>query len=364
MWHCIYFIFICVALLGCSSSVFTSDSTIDSGDSESSEASRAKFLDRQPDIVAPEDLNSRPRIDSKNSSTEQINEAKPAKESIIAPAADVVDMAIEEDIQLEPSAKELLEDCGAINVIRNDPAEVFFRRNIRSSSFNITKNGITAKVGMSDFWDVSPGIFKQKIEVKVIQLITAESTAAIQAADKIAQERSGEIIAETILQKNMLSLADQSETWNKIFCTVSAANSIEVKRASFKTKVAFNPPLPLMLSPRANIKRYTEEIGDRRDFPGITAKINSSNDPVLKDKTNIVGSVSIIKVGPSFKSDVATIHGDIAFQILIDFGSPEITHALGLVPASTYFIVVSRKDYAGSINQSRLNGEMPIVFVD
>lgn len=346
----------------CSGPLFHSEKNIQNVDIPKTNRTQTVVLEARPRPLEVDTPTPRPAMSGAKDSDDDRDNITPPLDSP-NPHNDI-EMPIEEDIQLESTTKALLDDCGASSVIRNNPDEVYFRRKVSGSPFNTTRNGVTSKLRMTSEWEVSPGIYKHHVLMKVIQLVNAEGANATKIAETNAQDRSGEIKFTTIPLREMYAFVDQNKDWSKVFCSIVPASQVEIKRASISTVVTFNPALPVMLSPMANAKRYLEEIGDRRDFRAITATIVSSNDPILKDKSTVIGNVTISKVGPVFKSDTATINGDIGFQIQIDFGSTEITSALGLVPSSTYFLVFSRKAYAGSIVQTRIAGEDPVIFVD
>jgi hypothetical protein len=144
---------------------------------------------------------------------------------------------------------------------------------------------------------------------------------------------------------------------------VVPATKIEAVRGAYATTATLDPPAPAALSPRANGKRFAEEIGDQRVFGGITATVVSSNHPDLQGKTTLTGTITITKVASDANINGSAIQGDIAYKVSVDFGGPEVTNALGFIPEVTYFISFTKKDLAGNIADTKLEGNPAVTFI-
>ena len=120
---------------------------------------------------------------------------------------------------------------------------------------------------------------------------------------------------------------------------------------SFYTEISCRMP---SISPKTSAARYASEIGKSRVFDDIKATIEESNHPALRGKKSVTGSVTVKKVdadsevndGEGGKKE---INSDMAYEITYDFGSPEITYALGLAPKVTYFVSHKKKDLVANI---------------
>ncbi len=126
------------------------------------------------------------------------------------------------------------------------------------------------------------------------------------------------------------------------------------ERGGYETTVTFDTPMPSSLSPKASAARFAKEIGKSRTFDDIKATIENRDNPALKGKKSVTGSVSVKKV--SAETEVADGSGgkkqivaDLAYEITYDFGSPEVTYALGFASKVTYFISHKKKDLVANI---------------
>ncbi len=176
---------------------------------------------------------------------------------------------------------------------------------------------------------------------------------AKQTAEKQAADNSG-LATLTNVPFDQYSGLSKHSAWEGVVCTFVPITKIVNERGGHETTVTFATPLPSSLSPKASASRYAAEIGKSRVFDDIKATIEKSDHPALKGKKSVTGSVSVKKVNAETEVDDGAggkteIKADIAYLITYDFGSPEITYALGLAPKVTYFVSHEKKDLVANI---------------
>ena len=151
-------------------------------------------------------------------------------------------------------------------------------------------------------------------------------------------------------------------------CAFVPVTSIDNSRGGRTTKASFDPPVPSSISPRATAKRYEAEIGKTKTFSDIKIKVNSSDHPDLKGKTNITGTITFEKIDSSTSVDDGKggkqeIKSDLAYRVTYNFGDPKTTFALGFSPVVLYYISHSKKDLVANIVDTTSAGGGIAVFL-
>lgn len=143
--------------------------------------------------------------------------------------------------------------------------------------------------------------------------------------------------------------------WKMAVCTLAPVVSLDHQfktpgagssaPSSLRIQVEFIPALPAIVVPAAARGRaFTTELGKGLQFEKIVARVKTSNDPRLPPGREVTGTVTILPVSPQkaiIDPDANTqtnLSTDIGIKVMADFGSPQVTLALGLFPAIEYFI--------------------------
>jgi hypothetical protein len=269
------------------------------------------------------------------------------------------------DESASEALKALLDDCGAGDLVDAKPDDVIYQKNVTSLPVSKTKTGVTATAQTDLSIVATPSNTTQTNTVKIVKLDGPSLFVKIGKgiAEAEAQKNSGKMRTTNVPFLDIPALSDKHTQWDGVVCTVVPATKIEAVRGAYATTATLDPPAPAALSPRANGKRFAEEIGDQRVFGGITATVVSSNHPDLQGKTTLTGTITITKVASDANINGNAIQGDIAYKVSVDFGGPEVTNALGFIPEVTYFISFTKKDLAGNIADTKLEGNPAVTFI-
>ena len=252
----------------------------------------------------------------------------------------------------------LLDDCGATGVIDAPPEKVILEKHMIAIPF--TRQVFTVTATLTGTLDIATnGIgttMTDKISVGALTglfHLFAGGTAAAQAAAV-----SGTIAMTSVPFKEMADLSKYPQ-YQGIVCTVIPATQIVNKTGGKTTTVTFPTPVPSAISPRVIAARYATELSDKKVFDNLTATVVSSDNPVLKGKSNLTGSVTVEKVSPEFFK----ITADAAFKVTSNFESPDVTNAIGLVPVLTYYMK-NRDVVAVVVDTSSVTGGQRVNFLD
>lgn len=143
--------------------------------------------------------------------------------------------------------------------------------------------------------------------------------------------------------------------WKTAVCTLAPVSGLRHQyktrgagngaSPSFQIQVEFSPAIPLLVVPAAaRGGAFGSELGKGLQFEKIVARIKASNDPRLPVGREITGTVTILPVKPEkavIDPDAktqTTLTTDIGIRVSADFGSQQVTQALGLFPFVEYFI--------------------------
>jgi len=298
------------------------------------------------------------KSDNSDNAAGEVSSEKPKKEIVEKEEvqAEVVDDPGEEttsDTDPEAKIKALLTDCGASSVDNNDLDKIIYEKDL--VSLPLKKNLILVNVTIESTLKikVTGKETTQDSLVTVKEISGPLQGLAKSSADKQAADNSG-LATLTNVPFDKYSELSKHAAWEGVVCTFVPITKIVNERGGYKTTVNFDTPLPSSLSPKAAASRYAAEIGKSRVFEDIKATIEGSDHPALKDKKSVTGSVSVKKVSAEQSVDNGSggkekIEADIAYTVTYDFGSPEITYALGLAPKVTYFVSYDKKDLVANI---------------
>jgi hypothetical protein len=246
-----------------------------------------------------------------------------------------------------------VDECGGLLYLEAKPDETLYEKRLEGLP-------IQARVLLADL------TASTTIDVKATPAITTLDTAvriegdgplsklAVRAAEQLAKESSGLVTIENILQDGLAALGAKHDPWKGVLCTFVPASRLVNERGGKKTVVSFDPPLPMALSPKAVAKRYEEEIGDQRIFSDLELTIEESNHPSLLQVKSLKGKVVVTRVDPKTTVDdgrggSVAINADIAYKLSFEFGTPELTVLLGLMPEVTYYVSYERQDVVANI---------------
>jgi hypothetical protein len=297
--------------------------------------------------------------DKSKDATGSIPSTEPVKENVkkeVTPTeGDTVEEAEESTEETDPEAKikALLADCGAPTVDEKDPDKVIYEKDL--TSLPVKKNLLIVTVTIESTLKikVTSKETTQDSLVTIKEITGPLESLTRKTAEKQAADNSG-LATLTNVPFDQFSGLSKYEAWEGIVCTFVPVTKVVNERGGYETTVTFDTPMPSSLSPKASAARFAKEIGKSRTFDDIKATIENSDNPALKGKKSVTGSVSVKKV--SAETEVADGSGgkkqivaDLAYEITYDFGSPEVTYALGFAPKVTYFISHKKKDLVANI---------------
>lgn len=259
----------------------------------------------------------------------------------------------EEEADPEAKIKALLADCGADSVQSKDKDKVIYEKDLKG--LPVKKNLILVNVTIES-------VLKIKVtgkETTQDALVTVKEISgplqglAKKMAEQQAADNSG-LATLTNVPFDEYSNLSKHSAWEGVVCTFVPITKIVNERGGHETIATFETPLPSSLSPKASAARYASEIGKSRVFDDIKATIEESDHPALKGKKSVTGTITVKKVDAETEVDDGEggkkeIEADLAYEITYDFGSPEITYALGLAPKVTYFVSHKKKDLVANI---------------
>jgi hypothetical protein len=280
------------------------------------------------------------------------------------------DLGVLEDNE-EASEEELAKACGGID-LDNPDAEVL---NLGVDSLPIVRSGTEVLIGVIpiDYTiNLSANLQinstpEKSVAVTNINVVSANPALAQSKAEEGAAEQSGTIETGFVKVSDRGQLGDNFPDWKSITCVVSPAVSTTTTIGANSVQAEFDPPVPASISPIADPDRYDIEIGDQLTFNDINATVTQSTSPIVQAGNTYTGSVTIKKIAPTFTRTIngstVTANGDIAFEVTTDFGSPEITLALGLKPIMRFYISHGSKTFK-VIESDLLDGEIPTAFIN
>jgi hypothetical protein len=280
------------------------------------------------------------------------------------------DTEVLDDTDPNASVEQLLAECGGGDATTAGPDDVIYEKEIDSLPLTKQVLIVTVTVETNLKIKVTGSKSEQDTLAKVTKVTGLFADFAKAEAEKQAAASSGKLTYTNVPFKEYVDLTDKP-SWDGVLCTFVPATKTENKRGGKTTIATFDPPLPASVSPKAAATRFKAEIGEKRTFTGLKAKITSSDHPDLAGKTELEGSVIVEKVTPTIEvpdgSGVAgktkKITSDLAYKVTTDFGGAKATYALGMAPVVTYYISHSKKDLVANIADTTAAGGGSVVFI-
>ncbi len=301
-----------------------------SGSGTTSDAKAAKAADKDAAKPAP-------------AATPAPGPASPDPGSSLDPGAD--DGGMDDGTTADDEAK-LVEDCGGIDEAH--AADDLINENLRGVAVVAKgKKKIFGPFTQDYTITATPTlVLRATSEVNVASLTVAavaEPTSAGTEADAAAKKVSGAATTEMLPLRGRAAALAKLKGWEGIVCTVQPARKITVQTGGSNVVVQFDPPLPHSLSPRALMGRFAVELPKDRQWTGITATILSSDNAAAPAGGVFAGVVTLKKIAATGSvvlpdGTATTVGGDAAFELVVDFGGPEITNALGLKPSTKVYL--------------------------
>lgn len=247
---------------------------------------------------------------------------------------------------MDPALR-LIEECGGIDETK--ASEEIVNENLRG--VGVVTNGNRTIFGpFSKDYTVTatPSLaLRATSEVNVTNLsfaTLAEPEGEGEDADAAAKKASGSYTTEMLPLSGRAAALASLTAWDKIVCTVQPAKKLTVQTGGSNVVVQFDPPLPHSLSPRPVIERFETELPRDRQWTGIKATVVNSNNAAVAAGAVFTGMVSLRKialnasVAASDGAATTNVAGDVAYELIVDFGGPEVTNALGLKPSTKYYL--------------------------
>jgi hypothetical protein len=135
------------------------------------------------------------------------------------------------------------------------------------------------------------------------------------------------IIDTTTRQK----LGEAFPEWSGVFCTLQPASRVITTRAGRLT-MEFSQPIPLGVLVTAPEERLSDEMGVKRTWTKIIAKVTESSNSDIMTGSSFIGRITSEPVTPN------VANANLAVRINYDFGGPEQTKTLGFPISMTWQI--------------------------
>jgi hypothetical protein len=163
----------------------------------------------------------------------------------------------------------------------------------------------------------------------------------------IAKLTSG-FAADILAPAARAKIGQTNPDWKGVFCSYQPAIKLE-RGSTEKITVDLDKPLPISPVVVAGLDRLKSELGTKRIWKGITAKVSSSTDPNVVVGTVWTGGVTSESVAATTTVDgttgKVTIQSELAVKLTYDFGSIEANKALGLPKSAVWYIDTATKGY-------------------
>lgn len=277
------------------------------------------------------------------------------KEEEASDEGELADLGADEGGEEGQSLEDILKDCGVDQETLDNPDAVLFDKTLTAWPKVFVGQASVPLVGNINY----------RVQVYTKLKIKSTLTEMSQTTDfDIKTEPSGGPVGDTVMTeaskktepnrgtntaqvmpaKERTDLMSKSADWNGVLCTVQPVTELKTVKGGRGKLIAFDPPLPMSVSPKANQKRYDAEIGQGKTWSNITAEIKSSADSAYPTGTKLTGTVSIAPADPNLTLQVnqnggtKTFSASRAFTLRFDFGGVDKTLALGLNPMQTLYM--------------------------
>jgi hypothetical protein len=172
---------------------------------------------------------------------------------------------------------------------------------------------------------------------------TAQATPAVDSEEvqSIISNLNSGLTADLVTPADRAKIGETYSDWKGVFCSFQPAKKIE-RGSTEKVVTELDKPLPLSPLLIADVGRLKAEMGVKRSWTGITAKVVDSSDPEVQVGSSWTGrafsspvAASVQVDGPSGKLNIAS---DLAVKLTYDFGGARINAAIGLPSSVTWYI--------------------------
>jgi len=229
------------------------------------------------------------------------------------------------------------------------PAAVFDTRRL-----TMVPQPMTITSGEIFVWQVQTSlsgnsVFEESL-LRSVGTYSAQFTPSVQSpqASTVLAKHSAGFAADLLPPAERAKIGEVYPEWRGIFCSFQPA--IEITRGSTeKVSISLDKPLPLAPVLKADIGRLRSEIGVKRIWKQITAKVTDTTDPNVPAGSSWTGVVhsqpvasSVAIMGPNGKT---TINSELAVKMTYDFGGESANDAMGLPKSVTWFIDTGTRSF-------------------
>ena len=183
-----------------------------------------------------------------------------------------------------------------------------------------------------------------------VSTFTAQSTPTVTSDEVTAQltQYNSGVSSDLLDLATRAKIGETYPEWKGVFCGFQPARKLE-RGSTQKVTAELSKPLPVSPLVIAPLARLKSEMGVKRSWTGIAAKVVESSDPDVITGTVWTGRADSVPVssstvvdGPSGK---VTIQSEIAVKMTYDFGSVAANKALGLPKSVTWYLDTASKGY-------------------
>jgi len=214
-------------------------------------------------------------------------------------------------------------------------------------SMNVTTGGILVWQTKSTLNGMS--ILEDSLSRSVVTY-SAQFSPTVDSAQSTAimQKYTAGVSAEILPVAERAKIGETYADWKGVFCSFQPAMEIQ-RGMTEKVTISLDKPLPLAPVIVTDIERLRSEIGVKRAWKGITAKVTESSDPDVPVGSSWTG---VAYSQPVARSAVLTgsagktvINSELGVKMTYDFGSESANRAMGLPKSVTWFIDTTTKSY-------------------
>jgi len=249
---------------------------------------------------------------------------------------------------VEPSSESSY-DLSLCGFDPSKPSNVFASRRL-----TMLPQQMTITTGEVFTWQVQTtlmgnSVFEDSLS-RSVGTYSAQFSPAVQSAQasSILAKHSAGFAADLLPVVERAKIGEVYPDWRGVFCSFQPA--IEIQRGSTeKVSIALDKPLPLAPLITADLSRLRSEIGVKRAWKQITAKVTDSTDPNVPNGSSWTGVVysqpvasSVAITGPSGKT---VINAELAVKMTYDFGGEGANDAMGLPKSVIWYIDTATRSF-------------------
>ncbi len=202
------------------------------------------------------------------------------------------------------------------------------QQNVTVSSLAINEDSLVRSVGT--------------FSAQVTPQVTADEVTAL------LNQYSGGYAADLVDVSMRSKIGETYPEWKGVFCSFQPTLKIQ-KGSAEKVIAAFSKPVPVSPLVTADLERLKSEIGVKRSWTGITAKVSESTDPNVPAGATWTGRVESMPVSATAAVNGPTgrqsIQSELAVKMIYDFGSVAANKALGLPKSIIWYIDTATRSY-------------------